>query len=123
MNTKHLFPLFMDLSERKIVVVGAGPLAAGRVKLLLDYCDDILVVAPLVNKELLELEQKGFIRIYQREFERDDIYDADMVLAATDNIKLNDEIYSVCKCLGIMVNVASNPTKCDFQFPSAIIVD
>ena len=55
-----------------------------------------------------------------REYEREDIYDAWMVLAATDQHKLNEEIYSVAKCLGALVNVASNREKCDFHFPGIV---
>ena len=39
------------------------------------------------------------------------------MLSATNNEKVNNDVYSACKCLGISVNTASNRMKCDFYFP------
>lgn len=119
MNKGH-FPLFMDISEKKIVVVGAGKIAARRVKVLAEFCGQITVVAPRIDPEIEELERQGKLRLIRRAYQREDIYDAWMVLAATDDHRLNEEIYSVAKCLGALVNTASNQTKCDFHFPGII---
>ena len=43
-----------------------------------------------------------------------------MVLAVTDDPKVNEDIYSACKCLGILVNIANNQNKCDFHFPAVL---
>lgn len=120
MKSKQYFPLFVDISDKKIVVVGAGKIAARRVKTLVDFGASIVVVAPQIFSELEQLEQEHKITIIRREYQREDIYDAWMVLAATDNEKLNEEIYSVAKCLGALVNVASNQNKCDFHFPGIV---
>lgn len=123
MKSNGYFPLFMDISEKKIVVAGAGNIAARRVKTLSSFCNHITVVAPSVHPELEKLAQEGKISIIRREYRREDIYDAWMVLAATDNHKLNEEIYSVAKCLGALVNVASSQAKCDFHFPGIVKKD
>lgn len=123
MKSNGYFPLFMDISEKKIVVVGGGNIAARRVKTLSDFCNHITVVAPEVHPDLESLEKESKITVIRREYRREDIYDAWMVLAATDQHKLNEEIYSVAKCLGALVNVASNQTKCDFHFPGIVRKD
>lgn len=120
MKNSGYFPLFMDISEKKIVVVGGGNIAARRVKTLSDFCNHIIVVAPELHPELEALEKEDKITVIHREYRREDIYDAWMVLAATDQHKLNEEIYSVAKCLGALVNVASNQDKCDFHFPGIV---
>ncbi|MDO4444974.1 MAG: bifunctional precorrin-2 dehydrogenase/sirohydrochlorin ferrochelatase [Bacillota bacterium] len=122
-NETDYFPLFMDISDKKIVVIGGGNIAARRVKVLSQFCRGLTVVAPRIHPDLLTLEEKGQIRVIRREYEREDIYDAWMVLAATDQHKLNEEIYSVAKCLGALVNVASNREKCDFHFPGIVKKD
>ena len=119
-NETGYFPLFMDISDKKIVVIGGGNIAARRVKVLSQFCWNLTVVAPRIHPDLLTLEEKGQIRVIRREYEREDIYDAWMVLATTDQHKLNEEIYSVAKCLGALVNVASNREKCDFHFPGIV---
>ena len=119
-NETGYFPLFMDISDKKIVVIGGGNIAAIRVKVLSQFCRNLTVVAPRIHPDLLTLEEKGQIRVIRREYEREDIYDAWMVLATTDQHKLNEEIYSVAKCLGALVNVASNREKCDFHFSGIV---
>lgn len=120
MKNKGYFPLFVDISEKKIVVVGGGNIALRRVRTLSEFCDCITIVAPDIHSDIQELEREKKVTVLQREYRREDIYDAWMVLAATDNPKLNEEIYSVAKCLGALVNVASNQEKCDFHFPGIV---
>lgn len=117
---KPCFPLFVDLSNKKAVVVGGGTVATRRVKVLLDFTEQPVVIAPEVSPALCQLEADGLIRICRKTYERDDIYDADLVLAATDDPKVNNDIYQVCKCTGIPVNVCSDKNKCDFYFPGIV---
>lgn len=123
MKNSAFFPLFVDISEKKIVVIGGGAIATRRVKTLLSFEPQIVVVAPEVTGELEELEKEEKITIFHRKYQREDIYDAWMVLAATNDPELNNGIYSVAKCLGALVNVASNQGKCDFHFPGVIRKD
>ena len=123
MKNSAFFPLFVDISEKKIVVIGGGAIATRRVKTLLPFEPQIVVVAPEVTGDLEELEKEEKITIFHREYQREDIYDAWMVLAATNDPELNNGIYSVAKCLGALVNVASNQEKCDFHFPGVIRKD
>ena len=45
------------------------------------------------------------------------------MLACTDDPQLNSEIFGVCRCLGILVNVCSDRRKCDFYFPGVVSRD
>lgn len=114
---KPYFPMFVDLSDKKVVVVGAGTIAKRRIRSLIEFTNHLVVIAPEVNPELQELESSGVIGILRKNYEREDIYGADIVIAATNDHKTNDDIYSVCKCMGITVNVCSDKNKCDFYFP------
>lgn len=120
---KKMFPLFVDLTEKKILVVGAGKIASRRVRTLLSFPGEITVEAPQAAEEILELAEKGEIHYRKKDYAREDLYDADMVIAATDNREVNEDIYSACKCLGIQVNVASDQNKCDFHFPGILEYD
>lgn len=117
---KKFFPLFTDLTEKKAVVIGAGKIATRRVQTLLSFVGEMTVIAPESGDEIQRLAQEKKLVYKQKKYERDDIYDADLVIAATDDVKVNEDIYSACKCLGILVNVASNQRKCDFHFPGVI---
>lgn len=120
MKTKNYFPLFVDLEDKKIVVAGAGTVATRRVRTLAQFTDNIYVVAPQVTDEMENMAIKGMIHLERRAIKRQDFDMAYMVIAATNDRKLNDDIYRVCKEQGIYVNVASDKNRCDFYFPGII---
>ena len=120
---KKMFPLFVDLTQKKVLVAGAGKIASRRVKTLLPFVGELVVEAPEASEEILSLAQKGDILYRKKTYAREDLYDADLVIAATDSREVNEDIYSACKCLGIQVNVASDQKKCDFHFPGILEYD
>lgn len=117
MKSKPFFPMFVDLSEKNVVVVGGGNIATRRVKTMLQFTRNVKVIAPKMTEELLELGKKSYAELLLRPVKRSDFDFAFIVIAATNDWKLNDEIYRVCKEQGIYVNVADDKEKCDFQFP------
>ena len=114
---KPYFPLFVDLSEKKVYVIGAGTIAKRRIRSLIDFTDCLTVVAPEVNPELNSLEKEKKIMILRKKFDLQDITDADLVIAATNDHTLNNDIYEFCRENNIMVNVCNDKEKCDFYFP------
>ena len=78
-------------------------IATRRVKTLLDFVGELAVIAPVCTEEMASLAAEGKLVYRQKSYEREDLYDADLVLAATDDEKVNEDIYSACKCLGIPV--------------------
>ena len=123
MKNKRFFPMFVDLSDKKIVVVGGGNIATRRLMTLLQFTRNITAVAPKTTMELHELGKAGFVNLINRPVKRSDFAMAFMVIAATNDWKLNDEIYRVCKEQGIYVNVADDKSKCDFYFPGIYMQD
>ncbi len=119
-NEKKFFPLFMDLTQKKAVVLGAGRIGKRRIQSLLPYVGELTVIAPEAAEEIQTLAREKKVYYKAKKYEREDLYDADLVIAATDSPEVNKDIYSACKCLGILVNVASDQTKCDFHFPGLL---
>jgi siroheme synthase-like protein len=78
----QLYPLFLKLDGRKVVVVGGGPVATAKVAALREAGADILVVAPEVEPVLAELAAAGKISLAQRSFEAADLGGAWLVVAA-----------------------------------------
>lgn len=120
---KPYFPLFVDLSEKRIYVIGAGTIAKRRIRSLIEFTDHLIVVAPEVNPELNGLEQEGKISIQRKKFDLSDITDADIVIAATNDHMLNNDIYEFCRENDILVNVCNDKKKCDFYFPGLAMKD
>ena len=55
-EARPYFPMFVDISHKKVVVVGAGTIAKRRIRTLVDFTECLTVIAPEVNPELLELQ-------------------------------------------------------------------
>ena len=123
MKNKPYFPMFIDLSDKNIVVVGGGNIATRRVKTLLSFTRNIRVIAPKVTMEMMELGKAGYVELITRPVKRTDFGMAYMVIAATNDRKLNDEIHRICRQEGVYVNVASDREQCDFYFPGIYMQD
>jgi len=121
------FPLFVSLSHKKILVYGAGRIAARRIAGLLRYGAIVTAIAPQVRDEIRELQKNnpGQLRIEQRSYCRSEIREdeADYVLAATDSREVNQRICRECRRKGIPVNNASDSSQCDFYFPALVEQD
>lgn len=77
-----LFPLFLKLAGRKVLVVGGGPVAAAKVAALREAAADVSVVAPEVEPAVAELAATGKISLARRSFEAADIDGVWLVVAA-----------------------------------------
>ncbi len=77
-----LYPLFLKLAGRKVLVVGGGPVAVAKVEALREAEATILVVAPEPRDELAALAAAGKIGLHRRSFEASDLADVWLVVAA-----------------------------------------
>ena len=114
------FPLFVDISEKKILVVGAGNIAARRIATLQMFTEQIFVVAPDVCPAIDKLGKEEKVILSRREFRESDLEEKEIVLSSTDNPEVNFHIWKACKKRGILVNVSDRKELCDFYFPSIV---
>ena len=114
----RLFPVFLDISNKKIYVYGAGKIASRRVKTLLDFSPCLTVTAPEASQTVREASEEGRLVWICGPYRPGTVpADCCMVLAATDDGAVNEEIWRECRRKGIPVNVCSDRNLCDFQFP------
>ncbi|WP_461829960.1 precorrin-2 dehydrogenase/sirohydrochlorin ferrochelatase family protein [Aquifex sp.] len=114
------FPVFLDLRNRKVLIVGGGKVATRKVKNLLPFTKDITVLSPKVTKELKELIDKYDLRWLRRRFRASDLRGVHLVIVAVDDIKLQKRIFRLCEKRGILCNAVDSPEFCNFIFPSII---
>ena len=113
-------PVFLDLIERPCRVVGGGRVAARKVSLLHRAGAKISVVAPDLCDELVELGRSGEILHINREFLDEDMDGMVLVIAATNNEKVNRQVSFVAGRQRIPVNVVDTPDLCSFIVPSIV---
>lgn len=114
------FPLFVDLNEAEILIVGGGTIASRRAKALSEFGARIHVIAKEISSEMTSFEHNNLIEITLKTFEENDIQHPRIVIAATDDRNINRSIYECCIKRGILCNVADKKDECDFYFPSLI---
>ena len=117
---KPYFPLFVDLSEKNILVAGGGTIATRRVDTLLEFAGRITVVAPKATGRIMQLSREDKICWIRDIYRRKMIDGADIVLAATDYHECNNQIAADCRAQGILVNTCHRKDMCDFYFPGII---
>lgn len=117
------FPMFVDLTGKKVLMAGGGRIALRRVKTLLKFGAVIHVTAPALCEELSEMERQGRITAEYREYQPGDTAGYDLVVAATDSRKTNRMIWEECRERGVTVNVADDKSLCDFYFPSVVMTE
>ena len=117
------FPLFMDMNNVKVLVVGGGVIATEKLEKLLDFTTNISVIALRVEEEAQALIDMHHLTLAQRAYHKGDIEGFDMVIVATDTVDLHKEIYEESRGSRILVNSVDNIEYCDFIFPSYVKKD
>jgi len=120
MTSMKYFPLFADLDNAHVLVVGGGEQATQKVRLLLKTSAHITVVAETVTEELRELEETNAIWIVLRTFLARDLEGQRLVYAATGDRALDAIVSRAAKARGIPVNVVDAPKLSTFIMPAIV---
>jgi precorrin-2 dehydrogenase/sirohydrochlorin ferrochelatase len=115
------FPMFLDVENKPILVVGGGEVACRKVDSLLRAGADVTLVSPKVAPYLQQLVDENKLHWVQNFYSSQIISKEYLqVWATTDNPSLNHQVYNDAKKLGILVNVVDDLPYCDFITPSMI---
>jgi len=116
----QLMPIFLKVSGRHCLVVGAGHAAWQKVEALLACGATVQVVAIHAIESIRLLAKKGAIRLELRKYSPRDLDDAFLVIAATDNPEVNQAIFQAANEQKLLVNTVDEPQRCDFYFSSVV---
>jgi uroporphyrin-III C-methyltransferase/precorrin-2 dehydrogenase/sirohydrochlorin ferrochelatase len=115
-----LFPIFVKLQGRPVVVVGGGNIAAGKVPGLLQAQARVKVIAPEVNSQVSAWVDNAEIEWYAKEFEPADLQDASLVIAATSIPAVNAAVFQAAEACGIFCNAVDDIANCHFYYGSIV---
>lgn len=111
MGTKR-FPLFVDLTGKKAVVIGGGTVGLRRAEVLARFGAEVTVISPALSRTM-----EG-IRHIPRKYAPGDLEGVFLAIAATDDPQVNAAARQEARRLGILFNRSDRPADCDFFFPA-----
>jgi siroheme synthase-like protein len=115
------YPAFLDLCDRRVVVVGGGAIATAKVRgLLACRPSPLVVIAPRVTAELGRLAEAGQLTWLQRAYQAGDLVGADLAFGASDDRALNAMVATEARQLGIPVLAVDDADNCDFIAPAVV---
>jgi precorrin-2 dehydrogenase / sirohydrochlorin ferrochelatase len=115
-----LFPMFMKLEGRQVLVVGAGKVGEQKIEGLLETGAHIRVVSLDATTAVHEWAREGTIELALRAFLPQDLDRAFLAVIATSSRALNERIYNEAQIRRVLCNVVDVPDLCDFYYPSVV---
>lgn len=114
------YPLFVELTGRRCLVVGGGAVAERRVAALLAAGASVAVVAPALTEGLRGLAAAGRIAYEARRYSAGDIAGHELAFVAADGPGVSEEVLAEGRRAGVWVNAADDPDHCDFILPAVV---
>ena len=114
------YPIFLELTGRRAVVIGAGAVALRKAQSLLDAGARLVVVSEHIDSAMTTLCQQANAELVRSKYSKDHLVGAALVIAATSNRQLNERIYKDCQQLEILCNVVDQPQLADFFVPAVV---
>ena len=115
---KRYYPVSLDVSGKRCVVVGGGDVALRKVNVLLEHEAIVQVISPELCPELEDLFIAGRIIAAKRPYADGDLAGAFVVISATDDVEANRKVAAEAEKLGVLINVVDTPNLSNFIVPS-----
>ena len=117
---RHGCPVVLRLGGRRVLVVGGGQVAARRAAGLLAAGARVVAVSPAFSPGFARLGPAGGVRRVRRAYRAGDMAGASLVVAATDDPRVNARVRADARRAGVWVNVADDPARSDFIVPAVV---
>src|SRR5262245_23213929 len=114
------YPVYLNLKNKRVVVVGGGAVAERKVESLLGTEASINVISPEVTARLEALAESSQIQLQRRAYAAGDCAGATLVFSATDDAAVSRAVFGEGTEAGVLVNTADKPALCDFIMPAVV---
>lgn len=112
-----MLPIMIRLKGQKCVIVGGGKIAYRRTMTLLAEGARIVIVSPELRPELAALVEQKRVGWLPRAFEKQDVHDTFLVVAATNKREVNEAVAHSCSA-NQLINIVDDPGNSSFYFPA-----
>ena len=114
------YTVYLDLKDRAVLVVGGGSIAEGKAVQLVETGARVQLVSPDLTPRLAELAASGAIEYRRGEFKLDDLRSVTLVISATHDQAVNEEVARLAAERGLLHNVVDQPALCNFITPALV---
>jgi precorrin-2 dehydrogenase / sirohydrochlorin ferrochelatase len=115
-----LYPIFLKLEGRRVLVVGGGAVAEQKIEGVLRSATDVTVIAPDVTARIREWIEQGRVKHFAQPFTAGMAQGYFLVIAATDCSEVNHAVYAEAKAAGALCNAVDDMPYCDFYAPAVV---
>src|SRR5215475_4361902 len=114
------YPIYLDLKGRKALVVGGGAIAEGKALQLNAAGARVTIVSPELTEALRASVERGEINHRNGSFIEEDLNGVVLVISATNDLKVNEEVRNAAAARGLLCNVVDQPDLCNFITPALV---
>lgn len=116
------FPMFIDLTNKKVLIVGGGHTALRKAEKLIPFGCDIFFISEKYNNETKDFIERHHLQSLTRAVcETDLTHQYAMVIMATDDAPLNKRYCALCQKIHLPINSVDEPSHCSFIFPALYV--
>ena len=116
----NYYPIMLDVRGRPAVVIGGDAIAAEKAGALCACGARVTVISPTFCTQLQTEGEQGRVTLRRKAYERGDTAGAFVVVAATSDPGLVEEIWAETQESGQLVNIVDVPARCTFILPSIL---
>ena len=116
----NYYPICLDITDRHCIVIGGGKVAARKAQGLLDHQARVTIISPELGAESAALNAADQLIWLNRPYQEGDLQGAFLVIAATDDPKVQERIHAEAEENNILLNVADVPKWCNFILPATV---
>lgn len=114
------YPMIVDLTGRRCVVAGGGPVAERKIAALLDTQASVVAISPGFTEQITAWIQEHRVEGIARKYVSPDADNAFLLIAATDDERVNVQVHQDAVERKQLVNVADRPELCSFIVPAVV---
>lgn len=116
----NYYPIYLDIENKPILIVGGGMIALRKVETLLNYGALVTIVSPRIIPELQDMVNKEQCKWIPKEYAIEDIQDSLLIFSCTEKEEVNAQVALDARANNISINVVDDPDKCSFIVPSIL---
>ncbi|MFH1613832.1 MAG: bifunctional precorrin-2 dehydrogenase/sirohydrochlorin ferrochelatase [Planctomycetota bacterium] len=114
------YPIFLDMTGRRVVLIGGGRVAFRKAQALLDSGARLVIIAEHFDKLFEAIAKLKQVELVEARYSGEYLTGALMVIAATNDNLLNERIFNDCRQADILCNIVDAPSHCDFLVPAVV---